>query len=729
MTFINQINRLAPLAVLSGASGLNANGGFAAHFRARLSGTSSLFTISSNAISSRAILAGFSSFSAVGRTGADDANRFGRATLTGASLLHPAAALIRSAVAVFGGESLLVARARVNQSERSTLNLFLTIAPDFVARLARVASARVAISGGADIPIKSFSYNETSGVAGIDAGFTLARPRDRAAVEAAAAYNFDIYDGDAWVSMFAGGRRIQNDFSFAFNDSRPSDSATFSTAAPVAQKFELAPVSNLTIYDGARLTLNEGDFETLFDTDGNPYFQQLEQKAGLTIYDLLQSVLVNKCGFAGFRTNLPNWNVRRADFPMSQSYLDGIAGHIGMFNPLFFVANNVVWILDATGSLPSGFAAPTPLDASRYKSAQLSQTNEKVDGFTMSYSTDETAYDYTTEIVETDAVDTTGNPFSPAYAETHRFRRIRNYFKYSQPLAPVRTETLSETTTVKAMSPGLRDINTETEKFFYDSFNNLKRIEKEIFALIPDLTNADFLPVWTRIKDVVSRFYYRPDITDPRRQILWRSNELTTGLIGIDTENKALNQDFKQDFSEANRAGNLKDGMTTEYGAIKSVNETIRQSKSGQLKYKVQTTDFLTTPPSVNNSTTDARAGDVSLNALTATQKQIVVLAPGAIRSNAKLQSLSVAELPLIFAVPLARRRLANRTKRSGSITLIGFDLTLRRGAMVNLFDRDGFQVGTFLIEGFKITGQNLGTAAQVTEQVLEVREVAAVIA
>jgi len=112
------------------------------------------------------------------------------------------------------------------------------------------------------------------------------------------------------------------------------------------------------------------------------------------------------------------------------------------------------------------------------------------------------------------------------------------------------------------------------------------------------------------------------------------------------------------------------------------------------------------------------------MNAQTGATGEVIVFRTGSTRTDAKLQTLSVAELPLRLAQNLARRILARRKRRRGSITLLGLNLDFDRGTMFEMFDRDGFSVGNFIIEGYSIQAVNLGMSTQKTRQILEVLQI-----
>lgn len=726
MPFVIQQFEEQPICILSGTSALAAAAGVLQQFRGRLGGTSALDARGGNLTRGAGHISGASSLYAFGRIGSE-ANKFGASNLTGNSNLTSNARAVRNGVAVLSGNSNLTARPFVSVADRSTLNLFITIAPDFVRPFAAVYSARVITSAAVTIPIKDYSYNESAQTAGIDANFTLTKVSDRSEIEAATGFKFEIYDRGAWVEMFSAGRLSQNSFSFSWSDMRPQDSAAFSTAAPIAAKMDTAPELDLTIYDPSRLTVNSSDFPNRYDTLGNAYPHQVRAVSNLTLYDLFHFVAVEIFGFSNFKSNINDFAVRRADFVQTESYLDGIAGHIGIFRPVFYVRDNVFWILSSMLPFPEGFAAPLELRSDRIKSGSLSAAFERIDGYILRYSQDERDYDYvTTELVPL-PTETEGGSFGdPSYSEIFRTQTIRKYFKSSSPFVPVRTEKLSEKTEVRATVAGaLTTVSTETEQYFYNSFGLATQIKTDGFALVPNMSDPDFTNNFTRSKAVIKQFFYNPDRFDPRRQVLAGSKTDVSGLIATDTQNQQLGKDFRQELTnDAFRAGNLKEGMTVDFGAIRTIAETISQTAPGQFEIRSRTSDFLTDPPTVDHAPTESRAGDASINATTTAQSELTVLRPGAIRQNARLKTLTIAELPTRYGISLAQTRLANPNPKSGSITLIGIDLSLRRGAIFTLFDRDDNQVGNFLIEGFQITGKNLGRREQVSEQVLQVIEI-----
>src|SRR6201990_1259793 len=75
------------------------------------------------------------------------------------------------------------------------------------------------------------------------------------------------------------------------------------------------------------------------------------------------------------------------------------------------------------------------------------------------------------------------------------------------------------------------------------------------------------------VKTKETKLQYLPHPFEPRREYLGKTARSESGLIAIDSENKYFDEDFEQDFTEAHKAGNLTEEMTTRQGAIKTVTE------------------------------------------------------------------------------------------------------------------------------------------------------------
>lgn len=712
-----------PLAVLQGFSAVTAGGSVESSFRVRLISISHLIADGSTDLLGAAILSGSSSLEAFGRIGAEP-NRFGEVVIEGGSELTAAPGLILDVPLRIHGNSALILTPRIQLADSTVLTILLTIADPPAVGFGQTLSARIS-AAGVGYPIKAFNYAEDANSVGETLECTFQKNGDRDAILAASNFKFEIYENGSWKEIFDAGIRTGIGFSLAWASTAPNDVLQVNTTGPATDRMQQTPLVDTVIYDSLRETINVADFKILQDTDGNLYVPDLTPIPGMQINDLLHAVFVTACGFSTVHSTLPNWPIRRADFQMTTSFYDGVKPHIGAFNPLIFVKENAVWILDPTVSIPAGFADPVALNSDQYELGQFQDDDLNADGFRVSFSQTELDFDYFTDEEIIDPTDTSGTFGSPSYTETDRKRTFRKFYKNSQPLIPVNTTKISETETLRGMVDGsLLQLHESVETIQLDSFGFTSEILRNETGLIPDLSADGFPVTYVSTRTERSTFDYKADIKTPLRKILSFQRKKVSGLVTTDSTNKHLDKPFVQEFKNGFRSGNLSAGLSLSFVPISEETEIFQQNEKGEIESRSKTTDFLTSPPTVNNATGEVRGGDGSLNGQTSAANQLIVLRAGSPRTNAQLQTLSVGELPMVYAKALAQRLLNRRRLRRGTIQLKGINLNFERGSVFECFDRDGFSVGRYIVEGRAIAGSDLGTAAQVTKQVLQVIQV-----
>jgi hypothetical protein len=727
MPIINNIDYELPLVVLSGYGDVQADAGVLQYFQITIAGVSDLSAIGTflTIVGGSVDVGGSSTLFALGRIG-DEPNVFGVVDVGGTSGLTIDPLLGVRGKAVLTGVAELFPSPSIAEAERSEFNIFLTIADLPGVGFAAVYSARIT-AGGVGYPIRNFSFTEGTADAGSQLNVTLQKPSDRAAILAADEFSFEIYDNGTWKTLFESGRRTAAAFSFGWSEGRPADALTVSTAAEISAKLEKSPRRNLTIYDPLREDIDADDFEKILDENGVQYSHELKTISGMKLHQLLNYVFVTRCGFASVETNLPNDPIRRLDVGITDTFNDAIAGVIGIFRPLMFVAADVLYILDSTIALPTGFASPVALPASQYKNAQLQITEQAADGFVVSYVDSERDYDYFDDR-EVDLPDSVfGTAGSSDYTETAVTYTYRDFYKYSTPATPIRTERVGVTTTVRGILDGdLQQITQTVETIEFDGKLRLASIDKRRTAAIPDLSGT--FPIVTReIRRETTRFEYKPDIKNPRREVLAKTSKRVTGLVMTDTENTHMDLPFRQEFYNAWRSGNFTgNGQTVETETIETDIETLEQNNRGQNEMRRIIVDYMTTPPNVHGDVTDARGGDATTNAQTSATKEVIVYRTGLTdRTDAKLIGMAGGEFKIANLKALAKRRLDKRQVRTGSIELKGLNLSFGRGTVLTLVDRDGNAAGSYVVEGRSIAGQNLGLREQLTSQILSVAEIA----
>lgn len=632
----------------------------------------------------------------------------GRLNIKGKLIIEDAGSTVE-----FGG--------RIATADTSAVSIVLNVTPANNAVYGDTISARIS-ADGVNYPIRSANYNEDKQTAGVSLQCVLQKPADRAAILAATSFKFEIYANGGWSTMFESGIRTGAGFSFAFAEARPNDSLSISTAGPAADRLNRSPVENLTVYDPLRETLNVDMFPAIKDTDGVSHFHELHAIGDMTLHDLFQYIFVTRCGFASFKTDISDDPIRRADFDVTSTFLAGLAPHIGAYSPLIYVVGDVVWIRDMTQKRVAGFATPYPLTAGEYKEATFTVTDLNADGYILTFAEIETEFDYTTDREIIDTPDELGSFGDVNYQEIQRRRIFRDYFKSSAPLVPVRTDKIREFEVTRAIVGGtLFTIESTVENRNYDGFGKLQTIRKETTALIPQLHTPGFPYAEQTTRIEATNILYQPDLHNFRRQVASNVTKTITGLVVTDSENQHLDKPFKQEFNEGNRAGNLSATQAIAFRPIETTTQTFTQNPKGETEIRSKTVNFLTTPPTTINPSTDNQAGDGSINGQSATPHQVEVFRTGAIRTSARMLSISVGEMPYKKAVALVRRRLESRQAVSGQLPLRGIRPEFARGFEFEAFDRDGGSVGVFIVEGRSISLSNLGLANQTTRQTVEV--------
>lgn len=181
-------------------------------------------------------------------------------------------------------------------------------------------------------------------------------------------------------------------------------------------------------------------------------------------------------------------------------------------------------------------------------------------------------------------------------------------------------------------------------------------------------------------------------------------------LIAIDAENKYLEADFTQDLQEADKAGNIADGMTSAFVPTKTKIESFHSRRNGQIEREITVIDHLR--GTVPEDEADTQTGDISLNGELSEARSIVVLRSGVTIANKRnpIEVLPIGPMPLQFGKSLAARKLAQQFEDlfDAQTEVPGFEETLDRGVYFSLPDRNG-SLGNFLTEGFTVTGDSGG--------------------
>jgi hypothetical protein len=710
MPLIETQSNLAPLARIKGGTALSVIFTEDESLRVRLAGKTNLAVKFTTREQLAVLLAGTTLLSAqIYNLG--EPNLFLSVNLAGSTEMQADLTARENLLARLDGKTDLRVSFTTREAAHSSLQFIVDVLPEPSASKTLQQKARLTIDGQT-IPYRTFNYQEPRRAVGANLTVQLARLADRNLITRNSIIKFELGKKVSgvweWTTKFDSGELTGKDYSIGWATNAPTDTLSISAAADLNKKLSRTPPTDLIIYDPAKLTLNNEDFEPLLDTEGRTFAAQLVPTANLKLYTLFQKTFVERCGFASVKTNLPDYPVERADFGTGSGYYEGIKPLVGMFEPVVCARGNELWILETSQLLPAGFPAPRSIRPSGYRGLNLSESHQKIDALLVTYSESATDWDYVTPRTIAPPPVPNGTFGTNDYTETTTVKTVREYRKFSAPAVVVKTDVADETRSITDSQQ--RTIHVERSQFFYDGFGRQTRVQKTIESLVPNFALPDFPLQLLKVREENALTIYAAHPFEPRRQYQKSYVRQIRGLIAVDSENQYLDEDFRQDFTDAHRAGNLVEGITTEYGAIKTITATQTPRRDGTVESVTNRIDHLRSL--AYDPQTEVLAGDVSLNGQSAKQSRVLVFAEdNAARSTDRIEPFAVGPLPSEFFTPLARRRLKKRQNKPKDVSfdLIGWDETIERGSIVTAIGRLEENLGAFLIEGLGVTGEESG--------------------
>lgn len=469
-------------------------------------------------------------------------------------------------------------------------------------------------------------------------------------------------------------------------------------------RLDKCPKDNLIVYDPNRGEVSTEEIETIRTNTNEVIATNKRAVPVLTLKKLLDIAYLEGCGFASVDTDIPNYEIARGNFSVTNSYSSSVAPFIGMYEPLFKVEGNNLVIQKTINPLPSDYE-PNELLASRYPS--FTETAEypsaNIDGYTLLYTGTQgiTFVDRTEPAVVEPVGDAEFGDID--FVEESTTRKYRDWFEPDNPV-PVRTELKQEI--VETRQNGVVT-GRETKTNLFDALGRSKGYTNTIEARMPDVAAGD-VPSLLKTHEQSQTMSYGSNPFAPRQTVLRKVETTTKTLVAFDEENTALDQNgedapYGQDYEKVFEAGNLKSGMTASFRATEVETFRFRPLRDGTVEVRLSGFDFLRGKP--KKPSTDIRSGDISTPNF---QKQQIktIFKTGvtqAARTGKPLPSLNTGELPLVFAEPVASWILANGRVK-GNIEVTGYDESIERGISFTLRGRGGENLGRFIVEGYRIS-------------------------
>lgn len=541
--------------------------------------------------------------------------------------------------------------------------------------------------------------NAPAGTLGKTLSIELAQA-DLSLLPANAAFRFEIGKRVAgalqWTTIVDGARLTSRQF--RMSSGRNGLSISIKDFSSKLDKF---PKNNLIVYDAAKADVSIDDIEPLYANTDEAITTAAVPITVLTLYKLLDIAFVDGCGFSSVETDIPNYEIARCDFSVTNSYASAVAQFIGMYEPDFRVEGNSLLIQKTIDPHPTGYA-PNSIQANRYPNFTEAQdfAAANMDGYIVSYMASAGATFVDRNLP--DVIEPSGTFGAANFTETTIRRKMRDWFEPGEPVA-VRSELKKETREIRRN--GII-IGRETKENLFDRLGRASGYTNTIEARMPDVMQND-APTLLLARSESQKIRYKTNPFSPRQTIPGKIETASKALLAVDSENTALDANgddapYGQDYERVFEAGNLKSGMTSEFRTLETVTEYFRPQPNGQIEVRVERFDALRgkMKPSLPS---DVRSGDISVLNFQR-QKQRVIFRAGVTQANrtGEMRALNAGELPYLFASEIAEY-LLEQPPVTGQVELIGFDESLERGVSFNLRGRNDENLGDFKARGYTV--------------------------
>lgn len=552
------------------------------------------------------------------------------------------------------------------------------------------------------------TYSKPKGAAGSEFNVELSRtqltliPSDAVIKFEVGTWSF-VSNQYVWKTLLDSGKVTGKSLRRAWS----ADSLAFSSIEGFGNKLSLCPRASLIVYDGNKTQVSVDEVEPIPVVGGGSVLTTKRNIPGLNLHQLLEIAFVEGCGFTGpVETDIPNYEVSRCDFPSGTSYMRAVAGQLGNFKAKFIpLPGNRLRILNRVRTTPLSITPAATLTPNEYPSFQISENIELIDGFDIQYLSNQNGDYSTTRLAQPPDIPS-GNFGDPNYTRTEINQMWRDWFDGQD--NKIKSELISETRTTYNNNENIVGRNKQDRTFDIQGKETFSKATIE--AYMPRLNGISGSTLQT-IKDIEKNYLYTTDPYNPSKIIPDKILTRESGIITIDSDNKYLDENFRQSFLKAHKAGNLRKEMTTDYGPIESTVETFTPLGNGQVKVDITGTDHVRDAPL--EPVSETRSGDVSISGrVSKIQTKRIYRAgvdPNATKGG-EIPTLAGNEIPLFFLLPLAEKLLEQSINPplAGQVEMTGFDENLERGTYFAVSGRSGENFGNFLAEGFTATFEPL---------------------
>jgi hypothetical protein len=508
--------------------------------------------------------------------------------------------------------------------------------------------------GGEEVYIRACSWQKQRGAIGIDCGFTLADIADRSLIAADSSLTFQIFVVRAgvptWYPIASLQKLSQRSFQVA------GDTFSFRSISGVSDKLNTSPVVPFLMYDPNKVPFDASAIDKLYDTAGREYPVEAISVTGLRLYDILEEIFVNRCGFDSYWTDIPDYPVNQLSVDITETFRDALAPIIEPFSapgsdgPLYAEKDGVLRIFDTSQFIPAGFPQPRDLTIFGCSELSIDNTYSDVVAAKMVFSVPD-VWDYTTNRITVLNVPIGNDPVS---GEILFKLTVENFIQgrlYAVPGAILDEKLQFSFEYVRTALEEI-DVSREVLTNTFDKYSRPSISTIERWSRLPDGSGPDAFIGTNPDEREVQYFAYAQDPRKIGRQFQQSITRQVQGRISVDADNPYLGNPFRQALKLAHWVGNANEGITVEQGDLRTYQELVRPQRNGQVTRKIIDFDHVRNLPVV--SRTDAQVADVSLNGDNAKSFEIIVTETGAAYTGGRIVTIHTGPIPLNIAIPLS---------------------------------------------------------------------------
>lgn len=597
----------------------------------------------------------------------------------------------------------------LTDGETATFTIRLSIASEVAVENVQEYVPRLTI-GGSEVAIRACNWNKSRGAVGVDCGFTLADISDRGSIAPGSSLKFEVgivppgalpTDPEVdWRTIADLQQLAQRSFSIS------GDTFSFRSISGIADRLNTAPVTPFLMYDPEKAPYDPTTVETVYDTEGRAYPMEVIEVPNLSLYAILEEVIVNRCGFTDFDPNgIPDIAVPQFDVNQGESFLDALWAIVepfapeGLDGPLLTEKDDVIGLHDLSNLLPSGFPTPPDLTEFAVDEFSIDASYSDVVAARMVFSIPDD-WDFATSRIEVTNLPEGDNLWKLTIKNIHELR------SHYQPdiILDEREQFFSEY--VNSLLGASISLD-QTTKFFDKYARERTAITKRWF-MEPGETSVNIFGPPTEEIQQITRYEQHPHKIG--RQYQSKITRETTGKITVDSVNPYRGQPFRSQMRLAHWAGMAHEETTTETGLLRVQSETYRPQRNGQVVRKIFDHDHVRNLPIANRN--EPAVGEISLNGAGARSREMIVTEDGSEYTGGRIIDIHVGSIPLEIAIPLVRRKLKRMRllSQEARLSIVGFNPEIEHGYIFSASDKDFQMEGSFICVAFSGSGENLGT-------------------